>query len=70
MPMSQEKEKRLRYLNEQCQKCIDLKRSNFLPVNPQECAKCHIGIEVHCLDGEEWDKVDWNHSRYESYYGY
>jgi len=66
----QEKDNRLKELNEKCMKCReDSVREGFRPPDPKSCLSfCPIGQEVHRLENPEWDKQDWNSSKLEGLY--
>lgn len=66
----QEKDKRLRELNEKCMKCReDSIKDGFEPPNPKSCLSfCKIGREIHKLENPAWDVQDWNSSKLEGLY--
>ena len=64
-----QREMRLKELNQKCIECQDKARKNFETINPINCGQfCKIGREVHKLENGDWNKVDWNSSKYEDLY--
>jgi len=66
----QEKDKRLKELNEKCVKCrAEYERDGLRPPNPKSCLSfCDTGREIHKLENPAWDAQDWNSSQLESLY--
>ena len=65
----EERSKRLKELNQKCMECQEKARKNFETINPIECARlCEIGREIHKLENDEWNKIDWNSSKFGKFY--
>jgi len=65
----EERAERLKELNKKCMECQEKARKNFETINPVNCGQfCEIGREVHKLESEDWNKVDWNSSKFEDLY--
>ena len=59
---------RLEELNKICRECQERAMRRYEPINPKDCMYCKTGIEVHALEREEWNKIDWNSSAWEYLY--
>lgn len=70
MMTQEQKDKRLKELNQECQKCRENSvRDGFNPPNPKSCLDiCPIGREIHKLENPEWDAQDWGSSKLEDLY--
>ena len=64
----EQRNQKLKELNETCIKCIGQKNKNHEYFDPKNCDRCNVGRAVHALDSHDWDSVDWNSSQWEALY--
>ena len=62
---------RLEELNQICKECLEKATKRFETIDARSCSYCAIGQEIHKLEvteNSQWNKVDWNASKYKNWY--